>query len=314
MFEKENVMQADLEWVRFASELAGPGFALFQRELTKFNGHRLEPSLPHPGWRDDVRAECRVLQAEGEFVEAVRQEIAPLVTDVPETVDAFIAWFERLRASGPGQGDPLFPWLAVTASLDEMKWFIQQEVAGEAGFDDLLALTQVKMPEQAKLEMARNYWDEMGRGASKGMHGPMLERLARHVDVQPTSETVIPEALALGNMMVALASNRRYAFHSVGALGVIEMTAPTRASYVDRGLRRLGIPAKKRHYFALHAVLDVKHSETWNREVLRSLVAGDTARARAIGEGAVLRLWHGARCFECYRRKFNLLALDSEAA
>ena len=58
----------------------------------------------------------------------------------------------------------------------------------------------------------------------------------------------------------------------VGALGVIEMTAPTRAGYVDRGLRRLAISGKERHYFALHAVLDVKHSETWNREILRSLV------------------------------------------
>ena len=94
------------------------------------------------------------------------------------------AWFERLRVSGPGQRDPLFPWLEATASLPQMQWFIEQEVAGEAGFDDLLALTQVKMPQQAKLEMARNYWDEMGRGGAKGMHGPMLERLARHLDVR----------------------------------------------------------------------------------------------------------------------------------
>jgi len=303
-----------LEWTTFASQLDGPGFARFQRELTKFNRRRLEPSLPEPGWRGDVGEQCRVLQAEDAFVEAVRAEIAPLVADIPQDVDAFIAWFERLRENGPGQGDALFPWLAAKATLPQMIWFIEQEVAGEAGFEDLLAFTQVKMPEQAKLEMARNYWDEMGRGAIKGMHGPMLERLARHLDVHPTSDSVIPEALALGNMMVALAHNRRYAFHSIGALGVIEMTAPTRAGYVDRGLRRLGIPAKKRHYFALHAVLDVKHSAAWNREVLRSLVAEDPRRAQAIGEGAMLRLWHGARCFERYREKFNVSALESEAA
>jgi Iron-containing redox enzyme len=219
-----------------------------------------------------------------------------------------------LRETGPGQGDPLFPWIATQASLEEVRWFVEQEVAGEAGFDDLLALTQIKMPEQAKLEMARNYWDEMGRGAAKGMHGPMLERLADHLQVHPTPDTVVPESLALGNMMVALAHSRRYAFHSIGALGVIEMTAPTRAGYVDRGLRRLGIPAKKRHYFALHAVLDIKHSETWNREVVRSLVAEDAGRAQAIGEGAVLRLWHGARCFACYREKFGLPALEARAA
>ena len=304
----------NMDWCAFATQTDGPGFARFQRELTRYNRRRLEPSLPDPTWRDVVRDEGRVAEAEGDFVEAMRKEIAPLVADIPVDVDPFIAWFERLRDNGPGQGDPLFPWLATQASLEQMKWFIEQEVAGEAGFDDLLAFTQVKMPEQAKLEMARNYWDEMGCGASKGMHGPMLERLAHHVAVQPTPETVIPEALALGNLMVALAHNRRYAFHSIGALGVIEMTAPTRAGHVDRGLRRLGIPAKKRHYFALHAVLDVRHSETWNREVLRPLVAEDPRRARAIGEGAVLRLWHGARCFERYRQRFNLSMLQSEAA
>ena len=52
-----------------------------------------------------------------------------------------------------------------------MLWFLTQEVAGEAGFDDLLAMTQVKMPVTAKLEMARNYWDEMGRGRDTAMHG-----------------------------------------------------------------------------------------------------------------------------------------------
>src|SRR5438270_12444644 len=101
-----------------------------------------------------------------------------------------------------------------------MRWFIEQEVAGEAGFDDLLALTQVKMPEQAKLEMARNYWDEMGRGASKGMHGPMLGRLAHHLHLHPPSQPVIPDALAPGNIMIAPAPNRTYAVHSVDALGL----------------------------------------------------------------------------------------------
>jgi hypothetical protein len=195
-----------------------------------------------------------------------------------------------------------------------MRWFLLQEVAGEAGFEDLLGLTQIKMSVQPKLEMARNYWDEMGRGAAKGMHGPMLERLARHLELDPAPDSVVPEALALGNTMIALARHRRYAYHSVGALGVIEMTAPTRAGHVDAGLRRLGIPAKKRHYFAVHAVLDVKHSEAWNREVLRPLVNEDPRRARAIGEGALMRLWHGARMFERYRRELGMVVTQRRAA
>jgi hypothetical protein len=300
------MMLADLDWTKFATELDGPRFARFHAALTKFNAASLQPRLGDDVWRDALAADSKVARAEIEYVEAVRRAIAPLTADVPDDVDGFVAWFERLHEVGPGQGDPLFPWLASAASLEQMKWFLYQEVAGEAGFDDLLAMTQVKMPEQAKLEMARNYWDEMGRGSAKGMHGEMLAILARWFDITPTADTVVPEALALGNAMVAMARHRHYAFHSIGALGVIEMTAPARAACVNEGLRRLRVPTKKRHYFAVHAVLDVKHSEAWNREVLRPLVAEDPRRARAIGEGAVIRLWHGARCFDRYRAEFGL--------
>ena len=188
---------------------------------------------------------AQVMLAEGDYIEAVRKEIAPLVAGIPSGVDDFIDWFEELKHSGPGQGDPLFPWLADSASRDEMLWFLTQEVAGEAGFDDLLAITQIKMPVTAKLEMARNYWDEMGRGRGAGMHGPLLERLADYLSIDARPDRVIPEALALGNAMLALARNRRYSFQSIGALGVIEMTAPTRAGFVDAGLKRLGIPTKE---------------------------------------------------------------------
>jgi hypothetical protein len=274
----------------------------------------LQPALPDDASGDELERESRVGAAEVTFVEALREAIAPLTANIPSDVDCFIQWFEHLKESGPGQGDPLFPWLARHASLEQMTWFLLQEVAGEAGFEDLLAMTQIKLPEQAKLEMARNFWDEMGRGASKGMHGPMLARLADHFRLSPTPDSVVPESLALGNTMIALARHRRYAFHSVGALGVIEMTAPTRAGFVNEGLRRLGVPAKKRHYFALHAILDVKHSDAWNREVLRPLVAEDPRRAKAMGEGAVMRLWHGARTFERYRDAFGLPKARDKAA
>lgn len=293
-------------WTNHASALKGPRFRAFQQGLTAFNHQRLEAALPSEDWKNELTREARFAAAEAEFLEAVRRAVAPLTRNIPSGADEFIAWYEGLEHTGPGQGDPLFPWLARQATYEQMKWFLLQEVAGEAGFEDLLAVTQVKISERAKLEMARNYWDEMGRGAAKGMHGPMLARLAEYFEIAPDVKNVVPESLALGNCMIGMASHRRYAYHSIGALGIIEMTAPGRAKQVDLGLRRLGIPAKKRHYFALHAVLDVKHSAAWNKEVLRPLVAEDPRRAQAIGEGALMRLWHGARCFDRYRREFRL--------
>lgn len=277
--------------------------AASQRRLARFNRARLSPGFPSTNWREALSADVTLMQMEGEFIEAARLEVETLVSHVPHEADAFVDWFQTLRVNGPGQNDPLFPWLAEHADHEDMAWFLKQEVAGEAGFDDLVALAQVKMPQRAKLEMARNYWDEMGHGNLKGMHGPMLEQLSHYFDVKPTIDDTVPEALALGNLMIAFACNRRYAFHAIGALGAIELTAPTRAGYVTEGLRRLGVPAKARHYFALHATLDVAHSTAWNAEVLWPLVAGDWRCARPIAEGAVLRLWCGARCFEKYRAK-----------
>jgi hypothetical protein len=121
----------------------------------------------------------------------------------------------------------------------------------------------------------------------------------------PTS-AVVAESLALGNLMIALATRRPYAYHSVGALGVIELTAPGRSKQVNRALARLGVDAHERQYFALHATLDEQHSAAWNTEVLLSLAAEEPRATRAMAEGALLRLTAGARCFERYRRELGV--------
>ncbi len=273
----------------------------FQRRLAYWNRERLAPRLPDPDWRDGLERDHEMRWLEVAFLEELREEVAPEAASVPDDPDGFVAWFESLGENGPGQGDPLFPWIAEKASLEEMRWFLAQEAAGEAGFDDLVAMTQVKFSSQAKLELARNYWDEMGRGNPKGMHGPMLARLIEALGLAPEIDTTLPESLALANAMTAMATNRRYAFHSVGALGVIELTAPGRSACTARALRRLGVGPKERLYFDLHSTLDVKHSAAWNREALRPLVAEDPKRAFAIAEGALIRLKCGARCYETYR-------------
>jgi hypothetical protein len=273
----------------------------FQQSLARWNRQRLEPGFPGDDWREKLADDTRMQLLEGEFLEDLRASVKEEAGKAPQDVDGFIAWFEGLKEVGPGQNDPLFPWLAEHASRDELRWFFEQEAAGEAGFDDLVAMTQIKLPDQAKLELARNYWDEMGRGNAKGMHGPMLHIVAEALEVNPAIETTVAESLALANAMTGMATSRRYAWHSVGALGVIELTAPGRSALVAKGLRRIGLSGRERRYFDLHAVLDVKHSEDWNREALIPLVKEDPRRAIAIAEGALMRLACGQRCFECYR-------------
>lgn len=278
----------------------------FHSALARFNSLRLAPGHIHRDWVNDIHVEAEMRVREGAFIEQEREAVQEAAHQAPQQAKAFVQWFENLNTYGPGQGDPLFPWLASEASLQQMRWFLSQEAAGEAGFDDLVAMTQVKLPVRAKLEMARNYWDEMGCGNERAMHGLLLAAVIDELKLAPVAEHTVWQALALANLMVGLAANRRYAYHAVGALGVIEMTAPSRVAHINEGLKRLQVPVHARRYFQMHATLDVRHSIKWNDEVLHTLVQANPRAAQPIAEGALMRLKAGARCFQCYREHFGL--------
>lgn len=281
--------------------------------LSLLNRNRLEPALPFPEAADELGRLRTVTLAEGRFVRHEAQAVRVAAAEAPTSPADFVDWFDGLRENGPGQFDPLFDYLAEEASYEELRWFIRQEVAGEAGFEDLVALVQIKMPQQAKLELARNYWDEMGRGNPAGMHGPLLHRLSQVLDVSGTAlEETVWESLALANLMVALAYNRCYAYHAIGALGAIELTAPTRAVRVVEALDRLGVERQASYYFRLHASIDLRHWKGWRENVLPPILEQSPAAAKCIAEGALMRLNAGVRTFDRYRAEFGLPARQAD--
>ena len=105
----------------------------FHTRLAHFNARRFKPALPDPEWTTWLRSDVEMLKAEGEFLEAERMAMRPLLNHIPGDADAFVQWFESLREKGPGQGDALFPWLAERADWNQMRWFLGQEVAAALG-------------------------------------------------------------------------------------------------------------------------------------------------------------------------------------
>jgi hypothetical protein len=288
--------------------------AELHRRLMRLTERRLKPVFDEELTPSSLREDADDRWEEERFISAEKGGSARQLENLPDDVDGFISWFEGLKERGPGQSDPLFAWLETNSSWEQMRWFLGQEAAGEAGFDDLLALTQLRMPTRPRLEMARNFWDEMGRGLEGSMHGPLLARLVKEMDAALPLADVRWEPLALANLMMGLCWNRRYAYQAVGALGVIELTAPGRAAAVNAGLKRLSVSAGARKYFALHAHLDIQHAIAWNAEVLRPLAMEDPRIMRLMAEGALLRLNAGARCFARYRRQFGFTGSEAMIA
>src|SRR3546814_19112887 len=73
--------------------------------------------------------------------------------------------------------------------------------------------------------------------------------LFRSLDLDIGIDSTAWQSLALANAMTAMATSRCHAWHSVGALGVIELTAPGRSAHVAPGLRRIGLSGGERRYF-----------------------------------------------------------------
>ena len=63
-----------------------------------------------------------------------------------------------------------YRWLADEATWPKVVNFLALEGGPDGGFDDLIALCQVRLAGSAKLELAQNFWDEMGDGNPDGVH------------------------------------------------------------------------------------------------------------------------------------------------
>lgn len=91
-----------------------------QRSLAGFNAERFDPALPTVDWRQGIECAADWLREEGDFLEARRAAVSARAAAAPTDADGFVAWFEALEGDGPGQNDPLFPWLAENASMEQM--------------------------------------------------------------------------------------------------------------------------------------------------------------------------------------------------
>lgn len=285
-----------------------------QYQLQDFNRQRFAPRLPHQN--ESERSQGRVFAdelkmklLEWDYIGEQRAKAKTWLRNVLHSPHTFVDWFQNLQYWRPGSETALFDWIRDQASVTQIRWFLHQELAGEAGFDDLVTLTQLRFEGRARIELGRNLWDELGRGHLEGMHGAMLNKLAKCCNLPIPGQEVVVESIQMNNLMIGLAANRSYAYHSIGALGAIELTAPRRASSVSMALKRLDIA--DRHYYTVHSTLDKKHAQRWMSEIIVPLIEKSPAVCSAIAEGAVMRLLAGARCFQRYRSEWGLKPHES---
>lgn len=287
----------------YNNELDAHGFHI---RLAKYNASRMEIGSPTANWENDELLALEYRMHEGRFLENLRTSITAMVPQHTNSPDHFVRWFESLAEFGPSNHHPLFDWLANDATLSQMKWFLTQEIIVENGFDDLISRTQIGLPEQAKLECARNFWDEMGRGKTGATNDVLLKRMIDGLNLEPSIDDTVWESLARSNTMLGLATTRRYTYQSLGALGAAELTASQRTAKISAGMQRLSLGPWIRSFYDLSAALNIAHWRSWVREVIYPLIMASPTCAQFIAEGALMRLRCDELCFNRYSVELGL--------
>lgn len=199
---------------------------------------------------------------------------------------------------------PVYRWVAEAAGAAELVDFLALEGGPDGGFDDLVAVCQVGIAGAPKLELARNYWDEMGRGDPAQVHTELHRRLARATGMRPVPRAEQPvEALERSLLSSLLATNRHLQPEMVGALGLLELQAGQRCRKVVQGLRRVGAPDDALAFYVEHAAADPRHGKDWLDHVIAPLAA-DPRWAAGIVRGARWRAEVNRRFFAEAARRF----------
>jgi hypothetical protein len=238
---------------------------------------------------------CRLMRElegpwEQEILRRVRQGSSVSLEDLPSDPKEFAQWYQLAAFRHPLYEHDLYTFLASDATRAQLEWFLKMECAGEAAFDDLVALAQVGTRGEVKMEMASNYWDEMGRGRHHAVHTHLFHQLIDDLQIAAPDAGELPwEVLSGINLMIWSCIHRRNVFRAQGVLGAVELLAPQRCTRVVHGATRLGIRKKTIVYYGAHAIIDIGHAEGWLTHVIEAQVREVPDARLGIAEGLLAR-------------------------
>lgn len=202
---------------------------------------------------------------------------------------------------------PLFEdFLRTRATLADLRDFMVQEITIDIRFDDFLASTQIGTTDGVKLEIASNYWDEMGNGEPARVHTAMFVRTLDHLDIHaPSPDSFATEALVCGNFAMMLSLRRKHFYRAIGHFALIEYCAPRRLHDVLAAWKRSGLDIADAEYHRAHIGIDTDHANEWFEHVIKPVLRRDPAAAKEITLGAICRLNTSERYLDMLLARFS---------
>jgi putative sterol carrier protein len=246
-----------------------------------------------------INDRARLYQIRSEIEQVIENNEKSKITinfkDLPENGIDFINWWINLVKAHPVFDHQFYSvFLKDKAKHEDFRYYLAQESTLDPRFDDILALIQVGIPSlTAKMELASNYWDEMGNGDMSQVHSLLFKKVLDFFAVTEDfiSNNLCLEAIISGNLSSFLALYRANYYKAVGYFGVTEYLVPSRFKYFIKGCRRLGVKDDEVFYHKLHISIDSKHSMQWLNKVISKVAEEeDKTKIQEIVVGTLYRL------------------------
>lgn len=243
--------------------------------------------------RQSVRLSRNIVECLEDKWTAAEERLVDL-RDLPTTKEAFLAWYVMCEKKINEDIRFFVDFMRHQASAEQVAYYICMEEMVDGSFDDLMAVAQLGMPIRCKMVAGENYWDEMGNGDFAAVHTTMfrtsssymrdlLGRAGISVEVPPL------ECLMNGNILLMWAVRREYNMRLIGAMGLVEGSAPVRFGATTAAMERLGLPKDVIAYHKAHISIDTRHSAAWYETVLQHYAAGGEDVVRELSLGVMIR-------------------------
>lgn len=231
------------------------------------------------------KLELATIEAQDRMIES------GLVESAPAEPGRYLSWLKgAVRAHRAFKHPYYTEFINLEADDGDLRTYAIQESVVDGRFDDFLAMMQVGTSGAAKMEIANNFWDEMGNGDPDSVHTHLFNKIYDVFDIRPDEleSTMTAHDLLSGNLAVLVCRYRSMYPEAVGFLGVTEWLVPDRFVNVLNAWSRLGLPEVGVTYHKLHVTIDSQHAAGWFHNVVLPAATSEYMRW-GIARGALWR-------------------------
>ncbi len=209
-------------------------------------------------------------------------------------VKNFSSQIKSLWQSHKAYSHEIFSYMELYATKEEVCFYICSDYALNVRFYDLISLSLVAAPEVTRVEVANNYWDEMGNGDVGRTHIQLFRHVLESIGSQKAKHDYLAllgaSGLAGYNLLLKQVLSRGDYFRSIGSLAITELADPQQYVRFLNGCKRVGIYSDKFEYYSEHIDIDALHGEAWVDNVIVPMAAAYPECRKQIIEGCYLRL------------------------